>query len=154
ENPGSDAVVTVDGAANVTLRGLHLKASEQQHAVVVRGACEGLTLDHLRAEVPPDSQRAAIFLKKGPYGTAERPIVLRDLEMRGGRLGLVLQGGAQRPAAHVRVEGCRFTTTGVHIALHDDIADVALTRNLFVNGSKGVSLAVKAEQVRQLTVAN
>jgi hypothetical protein len=58
-----------------------------------------------------------------------------------------------QPAGQVRVEGCRFTGPGVHVALHDSVADVALSGNIFVRGRAGLGLAVRGtDQVRGLTV--
>jgi serine/threonine protein kinase len=145
ENTRSDEpVVLVDWAADVTLRGLRVRARDRQHAVLVSGSCEGLTLERVRAEVPPDSPKAAVFLWAGARGSADRPIVLRDSDIRGGDIGLVLIGSVDRPAAHVRLEGCRSTGPGVHVALHDTVEDVILRGNIFVNGKAGLSLAVKA----------
>jgi hypothetical protein len=154
ENTRTDeAVLSVEGAAGVTVRGLRVRGHDRQHAVLVSGACDGLTLERVRAEVPPDSPKAAVFLWAGVRGSAERPIVLRDSDIRGGDIGLVLIGSAERPAAHIRLEGCRSTAPGVHVAVHDSAADVTLRGNTFVGGKAGLSLAVAApHQVRGLAV--
>lgn len=156
---GGSAVVSIESAANITLLGLQVRAKNRQHAVLVAGQCEGLTLEGIRAEVPPDSGFAAICLWLGARGQAERPIFIRDSEIHSGDIGLVLIGDAKpsrpSPIKHVRVEGCRFSGPGVQIALHDAIADVTLSRNRFVNGKAGVSAAVKTpKQLRQFTVTN
>jgi hypothetical protein len=132
-----------------------VKGRGGQHAILVSGLCEGLSIEQMRIEVPADSPKAAVFLWAGARGSAEHPIALRESRIQGGDIGLVLIGTSERPAAHVRVENCRFAGPGVLVALHDAIADVSLTRNIFVNGKSGVSVAVETpNQLRRLTVGN
>ena len=138
-----DPVVSIDRAADVTLRGLRLRprpAARRARRRPVRGAHAGPGA----GRSPPGlAQGGGVPLGRG-RGSAERPIVLRDSDVRGGDIGLVLIGSADRPAAHVRLEGCRLTAPGVHVALHDSVADVRLGGNVFVGGKSGLSLAVKA----------
>ena len=129
ENTKTDEpVVLVDGASNITARGLRVRAGNRQHAVLISGPCEGLTFERLRAEVPADSPKAALFFWAGVRDSAKRPIVVRESEIRGGDIGLVLFGSAESRRRCPR-GGLPPHGTGSPRRLDDAVADFTLSGN-------------------------
>jgi tRNA A-37 threonylcarbamoyl transferase component Bud32 len=155
ESSAAEPVVTVENTPGVVVRGLRIRTGEQQHAISVRGACPGLTLDGLILVQPPEATSGTVALWPGTRGTAEQPVVFRGLDVSCGDIGIVLVGAADQPVSWVRVEDCRIAGPGVHVAMEKCFADVAVVGNLFVRGRAGVSLGVaKAGTAQRLYVAH
>jgi hypothetical protein len=150
-----EAVISIVNTPGVVLRGLQVRARNRQFGISVTGSCEGLTLEQVRMTQPPQSVYAAVVLWPGTAGTAERPIVLRDLDVQCGTLGLVIVGQDAEPAAWVRVENSRFTGPGFQMTLEKAVRDVRVTGNLFVQGKRGISLEMGLpRQSARITIAN
>src|SRR5262249_9345324 len=126
----------------VVLRGLRIRTGERQHAISVRGACPGLTLEGLTLVQPPEATSGTVALWPGTRGTPEQPVLLRGLDVSCGTIGVVLIGAADQRVSGVRIEDCRIAGPGVHVALEKRFADVAVAGNIFVGGRAGVSLGV------------
>src|SRR5262249_37540084 len=155
ESSGDDPVVSIENTPGVVLRGLHIRTGERQHAVSVRGPCPGLTLEGFTLHQPPEATSGTVVLWPGTRGTAEKPVLLRGLDVTCGEIGIVLVGGADRPVSWVRVEDCRITGPGVHLAMEKRFADVAVVGNIFSEGRAGVSLGVnQAGAAQRLHVEN
>jgi len=135
----STVVLAVDDTPGVTVRGLNVRANADQHAVMVGGLAEGLRLDGLRLSQPAESQKAVVFFLPGAHGTAKSPIVLRGIDLDGGSLGVGIFGRSEGPAAHVRLEDCRVTGTGVLMLLGTAVRDLTVTRTVFVGGHHGLN---------------
>jgi serine/threonine protein kinase len=142
ESSAAEPVVTIKGTPGVVLRGLRIRTGERQHAVSVHGACPGVTLDGLILVQPPEATSGTVVLWPGTHGTPERSVLLRGLHVSCGEIGIVLIGAANRPVSWVRIEDCRITGPGVHVAMEKRFADVAVVGNLFIQGRAGVSLGV------------
>lgn len=135
------AVVLIRGTPGLTLRGLRFATRPDQHAVKVEGTVEGLTLAGLQTAKPDGvASWAHLYLAEGARGTPERPIVVRDCRIEGGRMGLVLEGDSGRPVAHVRVLANLFLGAETHLDLLQNLRDVQVADNRFAGG--GVALWV------------
>jgi serine/threonine protein kinase len=154
ESSAAEPVVTIANTPGVVLRGLRIRTGERQHAISVHGACPGLTLEGLTLVQPPEATSGTVVLWPGTRGTPERPVLLRGLDVSCGEIGIVLIGAADQPVSWVRIEDCRLTGPGVHVALEKRFADVAVVGNLFIRGRAGVSLGVdQAGTAQRLHVA-
>ncbi len=107
---------------------------------MISGPVEGLRLEGLRIVLPGSSNRSALYLRDGPRGSPGRPIVLRGLVIDCGTLGVAIFGTKNGPASWIILEGSRVTGRGVLLLLDTAVADVAITRNIFVGGRNGISL--------------
>jgi serine/threonine-protein kinase len=155
ESSSEQPVVSIENTPGVVLRGLRIRTGERQHAISVRGACPGLTFEGLSLVQPPEATSGTVALWPGSRGTSERPLLLRGLDVSCGTIGIVVIGAADQPVAWVRVEDCRITGPGVHVALEKRFADVAVVGNIFIGGRAGVSLGVdQADTARRLHVAH
>ena len=150
-----DPVVTIDDTPGVVLRGLHIRARQRQHCISVRRSCEGLLVDSVSLTQPPTSSSGSLVLWTGASGSEERPIVLGNLDVHCGEIGIVIVGTSALPAAWVRIEKSRFTGPGRHVALETALRHVTLEGNIFMNGGGGIGLAAqRAGDVQQLAVTN
>src|SRR5262249_25341869 len=140
ESSAAEPVVTIENTPRVVLRGLRIRTGERQHAISVHGACPGLTLEGLVLVQPPEATSGTVALWPGTRGTPEQPVLLRGLDVSCGAIGIVLIGAADRPVSWVRIEDCRITGPGVHVAMEKRFADVAIVGNIFIEGRAGVSL--------------
>jgi serine/threonine protein kinase len=149
------AVLSVENTPGVALRGLHVNARNHQFGIAVTGPCPGLSVEQLRLTQPPQSNHAAIVLWQGTTGSADRPIILRDLDVHCGTLGIVILGQANEPAAWIYVENNRFTGPGYQMTLENSVRDVHVSGNLFIQGKRGISLELSVpKQSQRLTIAN
>jgi hypothetical protein len=154
ESSAAEPVVTIEHTPGVVLRGLRIRTGERQHAISVRGACPGLTLEVLSLVQPPEATSGTVALWPGTRGTPERPVRLRGLDVSCGEIGIVLIGAADQPVSWVRIEDCRIAGPGVHMAMEKCLADVAVVGNVFIRGRAGVSLGVdQAGTAQRLHVA-
>jgi hypothetical protein len=148
-------VVAVANTPGVVLRGLQLRARDRQHCISVSGRCEGLTVEQVRLAQPPQSVFAAVALWPGANGTADRPIIFRDLDIKCGTLGVVVLGQPDEPATWIRVENTRFTGPGFQLTVEKAARDVRVTGNLFLQGKRGISLQLDLPRQSQgVVVAN
>jgi serine/threonine protein kinase len=155
ESSAAEPVVTIENTPGVVLRGLRIRTGERQHALSVRGACPGLTLERLVLIQPPEATHGTVALWPGTRGAPEQPVLLRGLDVSCGTIGIVLIGAADQPVSWVRIEDCRIAGPGVHVALEKRFADVAVVGNIFVGGRAGVSLGVdQAGTAQRLYVAH
>ncbi len=155
ESSAAEPVVTIENTPGVVLRGLRIRTGERQHAISVHGACPGLTLEGPILVQPPEATSGTVALWPGTRGTAERPVVLRGLDVSCGAIGIVLIGAADQPVSWVKIEDCRIAGPGVHVALEKRFADVAVVGNIFIQGRAGVSLGVdQAGTAQRLHVAH
>jgi serine/threonine protein kinase len=155
ESSAAEPVVTLDNTPGVVLRGLRVRTGERQHAISVHGACPGLTLEGLSLVQPAEATSGTVALWPGTRGTSEQPVLLRSLDVSCGAIGIVLIGAADQPVSWVRIEDCRITGPGVHVALEKRFSDVAVVGNIFVGGRAGVSFGVdQAGTAQRLQVAH
>jgi tRNA A-37 threonylcarbamoyl transferase component Bud32 len=156
ENSSSlEPVVSIDNTPGVLLSGMRIRARHRQHCISVRGACEGLIVDGVRLDQPSESPTGCIVLWQGTHGSSERPMVLCNLDLHCGEIGIVVIGTPEKPASWLRVENSRFTGPGVHVAMEASIRDITVVGNIFTNGLGGVSLGFeRPRQMQRLAVSN
>jgi hypothetical protein len=155
ESGAAEPLVTIENTPGVVLRGLRIRTGARQHAASVHGACPGLTLEGLTLVQPAEATSGTVVLWPGTHGTAERPVLLRGLNVSCGTIGIVLVGTADQPVSWVRVEDCRIAGPGVHVAMEKCVADVAVVGNIFTGGLAGVSIEVdQAGRARHLRVTH
>jgi hypothetical protein len=105
ENASSqEPVLSVTEVPGLRLSGLRLRARNQQHAVSVRGRCDGLTLTGVAISQPQGSPFAAIVLWPGATGSREKPIQVSDVDIRCGSIGIAVIGSPEAPASWIAVE--------------------------------------------------
>jgi hypothetical protein len=68
-------------------------------------------------------------------------LILRQLLVASGQLGIVLHGEAGAPIKHLRIEQCRLLSS-THVVLYTPAEDVRLTENIFQGGNIGFSLVL------------
>jgi hypothetical protein len=145
--PDSDKpVVSLAAGLDVTLRGLNIRAGDSQHCLSLKGPCRGVTVEKARLSQPAGCGRATIVLWPHCYGAQDAPIVFRDLDVRCGEVGVAVLGDPNQAAQWVRVENCRFSGPGVHVALETAVRDVAVTGNVFIGGLGGVSFDIAPDR--------
>src|SRR5262249_12332534 len=103
ESSAAEPVVSIANTPGVVLRGLRIRTGERQHAVSVRGACPGLTLEGLTLVQPPEATSGTVALWPGTRGTPERPVLLRGLDVSCGTIGIVLIGAADQRGSGIRI---------------------------------------------------
>jgi serine/threonine protein kinase len=152
---GTDPVIFVGKTPGVTIRGVVIRARDQQHGISVVGTCEGLTVERVRLHKPPGSAPALLVLWPGAGGSEKRPIVLRDLDVQCGGLGVAVLGKPDQPATAVRIQRCRFSGPGPQLTLEKAVRDVVVSDNVFTDGGTGVSLQLDAPGASgKLLIAN
>lgn len=107
-----DIPLTVRDVPRITVRGFRLSLQAEQHGIRISGACPGLVLEDLELSQPANSPLAAIVVTEGTHGTRDEPLLLRQLTVRAGWMGLVIYGLSDAPVRWVRVEGCWFFWCG------------------------------------------
>ena len=137
--PGAVCVVRVAGTPGVALRGFQIKAGEGQHGLIAAGDVPGLTIDRVRIDQPSGVVQAALYLESGTGGTRSRPIVLRNLDLDVGGLGVGIFGTPARPASNIRLEDCRIKGHGVLVLLDGAVRDVAIVGNILRGGGNGLN---------------
>jgi hypothetical protein len=139
-------VVTVDGAAGVTISGFRIEAAASQHAIELRGKCPGTRVEDCQINCASDSPVAAVYLHSGASGTASKPISLNRLRIRCGGVGVVL-GGLEDHEPVSRVELVESFIQGpgrdygVGVVLQVGARQVSVRRNIFSTATAGVSLS-------------
>ncbi|HVX14996.1 MAG TPA: serine/threonine-protein kinase [Pirellulales bacterium] len=153
---GNDTLMTVRDTPGVQIRGLKLKLEHKQHGIFLEGACEGLRLDGLLIDQPHDSPFAAIVLTEGATGTEAKPILLENLELHCGWMGLLFHNLAPNPAAWIICRNSRFTGGDSNmIILESAMHDVTISGNLFYSGVMGISMKLdQPRQAARVTIVN
>lgn len=151
------APLTIRDVPQITVRGFRLPLQAGQHGIIVSGVCPGLVLENLELSQPGDSPLAAIVVKEGTTGTREEPLLLRQLTVRAGSMGVVIYGLPEAPIRWVRVEGCRFFGArkgeSVDVILENAAEDVCLAGNWFCTASAGVSISMpRRDALRRLSI--
>jgi hypothetical protein len=141
--PASPAL-TVRGTSGVTVRGLRLESSGNQHAVLVEGAATGVTFEGVTfAQAPVRPPRSAV-VRVAVDATSTPGVNVRlrrcRVENQGLGLSMIDPGDPSRTLGGVRVEECEFTGAGVHVMLWGPVRDVAITGNRFLRGINGVNV--------------
>jgi serine/threonine protein kinase len=138
---GTIGALSIKDTPGVTVRGLRLVCSTDQHVALLEGGLEGVTLETLDIEQPAHSQRAAIFVTEGTHGSPARPVRLSGLKVDGGAQGLVIAGTSEgTPASSIRVERCRFKAREVLVVLHGAVRDATVADCIFTGGNIGLNL--------------
>ncbi|MSR56390.1 MAG: serine/threonine protein kinase, partial [Planctomycetaceae bacterium] len=144
-SPETQTLLVVEATPGVLIRGFRMRLKAHQHGIEVRGRCSGLVIDGLQSEQPVDSDRAFLHMHSGACGTREHPIVIHNLTVRCGGVGLVFTGNRGQPLQWIRLEYNRVAGTGtdwgVPLVLEGPQQDVIITRNLVTNARTGISFA-------------
>src|SRR5206468_1406033 len=106
-------------------RGLHIRARQRQHCISVRRSCEGLLVDSVSLTQPPTSSSGSLVLWTGASGSEERPIVLGNLDVHCGEIGIVIVGTSALPAALVRFANYLILQCDQILLAGQDLAPVA-----------------------------
>jgi hypothetical protein len=150
-----EPVISVTQTAGLKLRGLKLRARHQQHALAMRGRCPGLTIADVSVSQPELSPYAAMVFWKDSGGDKDRPVSIKNVEMRSGEIGIAIVGTPKLPASWFVIEGCRFQGAGVLVVLEHAVQDVRIVRSLFVNGGGlGFNMEKETGVLRGIHVAN
>lgn len=149
--------LTIRDVPQITVRGFRLPLQASQHGILVSGVCPGLVLENLELSQPADSPLAAIVVKEGTTGTRDEPLLLRQLTVRAGWMGLVIYGLPEAPIRWVRVEDCRFFGArkgeSVDVLLENAAEDVSLVGNWFCTASAGISISMpRRDALRRLSI--
>jgi serine/threonine protein kinase len=141
----TETLLTIDTVSDVTISGLRMEAHTNQHGVEIKGECPGTKLQWLSVALPPQSQRAALYLNTAPAGTEKRPLVIEQSEFLANHSVAVI-GDVRYPAAWIRFEGNRFQghgaiRDGVGIVLHNSVRQLVAQNNVFYSIRRAVSIA-------------
>ena len=140
--PGNQAVVLINSATDVTVRGFQIKAEATQHAIEVHGVVSGLVIAEVTISQAPDAPWAGLYLTSGAAG----PIEVRDCTFRCGQMAVVIEGELGAPVTKVWLENNRFLAAWTHVFLNRAARDVAVKGNVFVKGiGVGYNLATGAD---------
>lgn len=152
----TDTLLTLRDTPGVRLRGLKLKLVHNQHGIFLQGTCPGVSLDGLQLVQPPDSAFACVVLNEGVSGTEAKPIVLENMELHCGWMGVLIHGTAEKPAAWIVCRNNHFTgSDSSQIILDSTVRDLTITGNLFYSGVMGISMKFEQpQQAQRLTIAN
>lgn len=143
---GKGSAVIVRHTPNVIIRNLKLVANKEQHCVLLEGNCSGLLLDKLTCNQPSTSEAGSIVFWFGAGGEPDRPVILRDLEIQFGALGVIVIGAGDLPSRSIRIHGCQFASSAElprdypasAITLEKSIEDLDVTGNTFISGPDGI----------------
>jgi hypothetical protein len=91
-SPSRFEAVRIKDVPDFTFRGFRLESGpKRRHGhVSIYGPCPGLVLDHL--DMKANEAGDGIFLYDAPLAGKDAPIVIQNCTMRGGRMGVVIQG--------------------------------------------------------------
>ncbi len=157
--PNSRSVVRIAGVPKFVLSGFKIRASADQFGIEISGDCAGAHVASVKAERIGDSDGTRkghslsfLYLHDGAAGTEGSPIVIKNVDVRGGGIGLQIGDEAPRdgvyvPVKWIRLEECtvigRDTGIGYQLILVNALEHVVVTRCTFANGACGVSFLVK-----------
>ena len=133
-------VLVIQNVSNVTVRGLKIDCTNDQHGVALYMNVPGTTLENLQVDQPSSSQRSAVYLAKGTHGTPEAPVRLVDLDVTSGELGVALIGEEGSAVSSVKIERGRFRGAGTLITVEGVVHDLAISDSLFIGGMHGLVL--------------
>lgn len=140
-------VVRIDGVPDVQIAGLTINARAGQRAILVAGACPGLTVEQCRLEAAHEDDQGGSLLHvaAGASGTEQKPIRLDDLTFRLAAVGLVCGDAAgPGPTRFVRVTRCRFIgpgpLSGIPIILMGEVQNILLAGNRLEGGQSPLNL--------------
>jgi tRNA A-37 threonylcarbamoyl transferase component Bud32 len=157
----ASTVIRIENTPNVALRGFRMELNAQQHGVQISGPCEGLTLERIQVIQPRESPKALIHLRDGARGSQQSPIILRNLALTCGEIGVGMMGLGGPYIGHVRLEDSHFTGDnqtpgkGVFVILNGPVRDVIVSGNVFRKTRAGVSIKAPApKQLDKVTIAN
>lgn len=150
----ADAVVRVDGVPDVEIAGLTINALAGQRAVLVAGACPGLTVARCRLQaIDEDAHSGSLLhLVAGAAGTEAKPIRFDELTFRLAAVGLVCgDAGGPEPVRFVRVTRCRFTGPrkgiGLPLILLGEVQNVLVAGNRMEWGESPLNLSFSAPRL-------
>jgi hypothetical protein len=155
-SPTDSAVIRIHATQDVVVRGFQMKVAFEQHGIEITGDCAGLQigdLDVTRLDATTEVSSLALFyLHNAAAGTEEDPILIEDVTVRDGDIGVFIgeESGddlEQRPASQwIQVRNCDMAATsrsvGYHVILGSRIANVRINDNLLATASCGLSLAL------------
>ena len=148
-----NAVVTIAGCPGVTLLGLTIEARGEQHAILITGPAEGVTVDRAHLRSPEDGLWTQVFVTDGATGTADRPIVISGSTFEVGHGGVTIQGSDGAPVGGVEVVGNRFLGDDEHVHVLCAVRDVTVAGNVFLGG-QAVTLNMDRWHGRDILIAN
>jgi hypothetical protein len=165
--PSPETVVRIEATPGVVVRGFRMNVHRAQHGVEITGSAAGVRVEDIEAvRTEGDTRRgsttsnvAFAYVHDGASGTADEPIVLRRIQVRGGLVGVVIgeqsQNAADNVVRWVRLEDSRVLGArpgdGYLFILLGAIEDVSAERNIFANGDCAISFA-QLRRARNLAI--
>jgi len=153
-----NAVLTCEGIAGLTLRGVNLKSRADQFSLSIIGFNPGLTLQDLeftKADPPPAvGFWSHAWLGNGARGEAGAPIVFDRCRFNSWLTGLVLQGNPGGLISDVMIRGCRFETRLRQLELIAPVRTIRIVGNLFLDGSDAIILDSLSGESGDVVLAN
>jgi serine/threonine protein kinase len=162
------SILTIDATPGIQLNGFRIEAFHGQHGIEIRGACPGTFIENVEGDRLKNDSPAAVnfvYLHREAAGTAEAPIVLRRLKLRGGGHGIAIgelaatEKDAENPVRWVRIEECTLSgpdeRSGYRLFILNHTEDIVVTRNSFSDAIVGISfLLPKENQARRVSITN
>lgn len=154
---GPGPVITIDGVPDVTVRGFDVAAAADQHAVVIRGAVDGLALENLTLSQEPESSLPVLKVENMAHGSEKAPIVIRGCKFECSALGqcIWIEGAADVASGWCVIEHNRFAGPGTHLVLWGAMHDIAIRNNLFCGTRNAINVNFAQPDFAQaITIAN
>ncbi len=147
----SGPVIAIQAVPRVQIEGLKIVAWQSQFAIEVQGESPGVKLVDLQIERVdnPDGKttsNAGVVLRKSAAGSIEEPILLHHLVLQASNVGIVIGNSTsgEAPVRHIVVEECVVhglnRETSTLLALIRNAEDIQVQRNIFTEGSMGLSI--------------
>lgn len=169
--PDAPSVVKISGVPAVVVRGFKMQVAADQFGIEIEGDCAGARIENVRAVRDSDSggtrkgvALSFLYIHNGATGTEEAPIVINDVDVRGGGIGIQIgdestRAGRYVPVKWVRLEGCTVigpeVGIGYQLILANALEHVVVTRSTFATGACGVSFFIKEPHLaRDVTVSH
>ena len=169
--PDAPSVVRISGVPDFVLRGFKMRASADQFGIEMTGECAGTRVENIQAERVVDSDGRSrgyslsfLYLHAGAAGTADSPIAIHGLDVRGGGIGIQIgdeepREGVYVPVKWVRLDECtvigRARDIGYQLILVNAMEHIVVARSTFARGACGVSFLVKQPQMaRNVTITH
>jgi hypothetical protein len=148
-----------------------MRVAADQFGIEIGGECAGARIEKVRAVRVSGSDGARkglslafLYIHNGAAGTEDAPIVINDVDVREGGIGIQIgdespRAGKYVPVQWVRLEECTVIGPGLGIGyqliLANALEHVVVTRSTFATGACGVSFFVQEPRLaRDVTVSH
>ncbi len=129
-----NAILTLRETPGVVIRGVRFRPKADQFAVTITGKSDGVRLEEVITDKAETHSWAQIYISGQATGSASHPIQVIDSRVRGGEMGVVVEGQSGEPVAHIQIVGNRFDGPGTHVMLLQYLQDIQVRNNIFQDG--------------------